>query len=156
MPYPASPEFDPVHVCERYPAPIAHAYEKLEKLRGVYECDPAAERDQQQGTPLHRMIALVDLFEVTLKYCTIVLLKDYLRLGERSRNIDQALATHLMRPSLGHWSQFFRVAAVYCQGRRKELFVPELVDFYFRRHELVDKLVGIRNDRKGAYRARAR
>lgn len=149
MPSATSPEFDPILVSERYPAPIALAYEKLEKLRGAYEPSPAPERGYQQGTPLHRMIALVDLFEVTLKYCAIILLQDYLRLGRRSRDIDQALATHLMRPSLGHWSLFFRDTATFCEEYQADLFVPELVDFYFRRHELIAKLVGIRNDHKG-------
>jgi hypothetical protein len=142
-------EFDPNLVYERYPAPIALGYEKLAKLRDAHEPHPAAERSQRQGTPLHRMIALVDLFEVTLKYCTIILLRDYLRLGRRSRDVDQALATHLMRPSLGHWNQFLRDTAGFCEEHQGDLFVPELIDFYSRRRQLIDKLVGIRNDQKG-------
>ena len=148
-PLTTSLEFDATLVYERYPAPIALAYKKLDMLRGASGQLPGAGPGRQQGTPLHRMIALVDLFEVTLKYCAIILLQDYLRLGRRSRDIDQALAAHLMRPSLGHWSQFLRDTATFCEERQSDLFVPELVNFYSRRHELIDKMVGIRNDQKG-------
>jgi NACHT domain len=129
--------FDPAIVTEHYPAPIAHAYAAL----------------QQDSSPLERLFALKDLFEVSLKYCAIVMVQDYLRLGISATPVDAALAQYLTRPQLGNWNHILREVARTCQRDREQLFIPELADFYFelwgaprrRGHELVDELIKFRN-----------
>jgi hypothetical protein len=138
---------DPIRVIERYPAPIACAYV------GLGESTPA----------LERLFALKDLFEVALKYCAIIMVRDYLRLGIQSTPVDSAIAQFLPRPQLGNWNHILREIARSCQAEREKLFVPQLVDFYFepwgaprrRGHDLVDELIKFRNQ-VIAHRARPR
>jgi hypothetical protein len=129
--------FDPVTVIERYPAPIAHAYAGL----------------NESASALERLFALKDLFEVTLKYCAIVMVQDYLRLGLQAAPVDSALTQYLARPQLGNWNNIFREIARCSQSNREQLSIPELADFYFelwgaprrRGHQLVDELIKFRN-----------
>lgn len=129
--------FDPVTVIERYPAPIAHAYASL----------------NESASALERLFALKDLFEVALKYCAIVMVQDYLRLGLQAAPVDSALSQYLARPHLGNWNNILREIARCSQSDREQLSVPELADFYFelwgaprrRGHELVDELIKFRN-----------
>lgn len=129
--------FDPAAVVNSYPAPIAHAYAAL----------------SESESPLEGLFALKDLFEVALKYCAIVMVQDYLRLGMHATPVDSALAQYLSRPQLGNWNHILREIARCSQSDREQLFVPELADFYFelwgaprrRGHELVDELLKFRN-----------
>jgi hypothetical protein len=130
-----------------YPAPIAKAYEDL-----------------GAGTsPLERLFALKDLFEVALKYCAIAMVQDYLRLGLKAAAVDSAIVQYLARPQLGNWNHILREVARCIQGQGEKPVMPELANFYFepggaprkRGHELVDKLIGFRN-RVLAHRARPR
>lgn len=73
-PLPSVKGFDPELVRNQYPAPIARTFEG--KL-------------QQSQTPLHRLLGLTDVFEVALKYCAIIAIQEYLRLGVRSREVDR-------------------------------------------------------------------
>jgi hypothetical protein len=139
--------FDPVLVVSSYPAPIAHAYVGL----------------GEAASPLDRLFALKDLFEVTLKYCAIVMLQDYVRLKLHSTPVDSAIVQHLAQPQLGHWNHLLREIARCCQNERQKLTVPQLVDFYFepwgtprkRGHEVVNELIKFRNKVIG-HRARPR
>jgi len=138
---------DPIKVIERYPAPIACAYVGL----------------GESASALERLFALKDLFEVALKYCAIIMVQDYLRLGIHSTPVDSAIAQFLPRPQLGNWNHLLREIARCCRDERERLFVPQLVDFYFepwgaprrRGHDLVDELIKFRN-RVIAHRARPR
>lgn len=129
--------FDPAIVMGRYPAPIAHAYAGL----------------NEGASALERLFALKDLFEVSLKYCAIVMVQDYLRLGLQATPVDSALTQYLARPQLGNWNHILREIARCSQSNRDQLFVPELADFYFelwgaprrRGHELIDELLKFRN-----------
>lgn len=137
--------FDAALVLERYPTPVARAYGALA------DCP----------TALERLLALRDLFEVSLKFCAVVMLKDYLRLELAAPPVNSVVAYNLTRPQLGTWNHVLREAARSCQPQRERLFVPELVDFYFdasgsprrRGHDLVEKLIKFRN-RTIAHRAR--
>ncbi len=130
-----------------YPAPIAQAFAELDA----------------NSSPLDRLFALKDLFEVALKYCAIVMIQDYLRLGLKAAPVDLAITQHLGRPQLGNWNHIMREIARCFSGQREKSAVPQLADFYFepggaprkRGHELVDKLIGFRN-RVLAHRARPR
>lgn len=135
--HPAKNAFDRTIVLGRYPAPIAQAYAGL----------------NESTSALERLFALKDLFEVTLKYCAIVMVKDYLRLELRAIPVDSALTQFLSRPQLGNWNHILREIARCSQSNREQLFIPELADFYFelwgaprrRGHELIDELLRFRN-----------
>jgi NACHT domain len=125
-------------VVEKYPLPIARTFES--KL-------------QQPQTPLHRLYGLIDVFEVSLKYCAIVAIQEYVRLGVRAPAVDEEVARHFRIPKLGNWSAFLREVLRSFRGLRPELFMPALVDFYYdargkaldRRQERVSQLVALRN-----------
>jgi hypothetical protein len=130
-----------------YPAPIAQAYAGL----------------AASSSPLERLFALKDLFEVTLKYCAIIMLLDYLRSGLDATAVDSAIAQHLARPQLGDWNQILRETTRCFQTRREKAALPQLADYYYepggaprgRRHELTDTLISFRN-KVLAHRARPR
>lgn len=134
---PTKNAFNPKTVVEQYPAPIAHSYAGL----------------HDSISPLEKLFALKDLFEVTLKYCAMIMVQDYLRLGLRATPVDSAITQYLARPQLGNWNNILREIARCSQSNRKQLVVPELADFYFelwgaprrRGHELVDELLRFRN-----------
>jgi hypothetical protein len=129
--------FDPALVLTRYPSPLALAY------GGLAEC----------ATPHARLFALRDIIEVSLKFCAIVMLKDYLRNGARALAVDSALAVDLRRPQLGVWNHLWRETARAAQKMRAQSFAPPLVNFYFetngatrkRSYDLIDKLIKFRN-----------
>ena len=130
--------FDPEIVLAKYPLPIARTFES--KL-------------QQPQTPLHRLYGLIDVFEVSLKYCAIIAIQEYVRLGVRAPAVDEEVARHFRIPKLGNWTAFLREILRSFRGLRHELFMPALVDFYFdprgraldRRQERVSQLVALRN-----------
>jgi len=134
---PVKNAFDPAIVVGRYPSPIAQAYSGLD----------------ESTSPLERLFALKDLFEVTLKYCAMVMVQDYVRLDLHATPVDSALTQYLSRPQLGNWNNILREIARSSQGNREQLLVPEMADFYFelwgaprrRGHELVDELLRFRN-----------
>ncbi len=125
-------------VVGKYPLPIARTFDS--KL-------------QQPQTPLHRLYGLIDVFEVSLKYCAIIAIQEYVRLGVRAPAVDEEVARHFRIPKLGNWSAFLREVLRSFRGRRQELFMPSLVDFYYdargkaldRRQERVSQLVALRN-----------
>ena len=65
----SSSGFDPEFVLAKYPIPIALTFKT--KL-------------QPTQSPLHRLLGLTDVFEVSLKYCAIIAIQEYLRMGVRS------------------------------------------------------------------------
>src|SRR5208283_3708904 len=130
--------FDPKYVLAKYPIPIARTFEA--KL-------------QQPQTPLHRLFGLIDVFEVSLKYCAIIAIQEYLQLGVRSPQVDEEIALHFRIPSLGSWNAFLREIVRSFHGTKQKLFMPALVDLYFdprgqpvgRRQEEVGQLINLRN-----------
>ena len=135
--------FDPKIVLASYPLPIARTYQsKLVESR----------------SRLHRLFGLIDVFEVALKYCAIIAIQEYVRLGVRSEAVDEEVALHFRRPHLGNWNAFLREILRSFHGRREQLFMPALVDLYFdprgrphRRQERINQLISLRNrDAHGA------
>ena len=130
-------------VLSKYPLPIARTYQS--KL-------------QESQTDLHRLYGLMDVFEVSLKYCAIIAIQEYVRLGVRSPAVDEEVALHFRRPHLGNWNAFLREILRSFRGLRQQLFMPALVDLYFdprgrpdRRQEGINRLINLRNrDAHGA------
>ncbi len=129
--------FDAELVLAKYPLPIARTFES--KL-------------QQPQTSLHRLYGLIDVFEVSLKYCAIVAIQEYVRLGLRAPMVDEEVALHFRIPKLGNWNAFLREILRSFRGLRKQLFMPVLVDLYFdprgrpdRRQARVGQLINLRN-----------
>jgi hypothetical protein len=135
---PGAESFDPQVVLTKYPFPIARTFEA--KL-------------QQSQTPLHRLFGLTDVFEVSLKYCAIIAIQEYLRLGVHSQQVDEEIALHFRIPSLGSWNAFLREILRTFRGQQQQLVIPELVGFYFdsrgqtiaRQQQRVDQLINLRN-----------
>jgi len=133
--------FDPDIVQSKYPLPIARTYQS--KL-------------QDSTTDLHRLYGLMDVFEVSLKYCAIIAIQEYVRLGGHSPVVDADVALHFRRPSLGHWNSFLREILSSFGGLRQQLFMPALVDLYFdprgrpdRRQDRINQLIDLRNRQRG-------
>lgn len=137
---PTSPAdgFDPDIILAKYPIPIALTYKT--KLR-------------QTPSPLHRLFGLTDVFEVTLKYCAIIAIQEYVRLGLHSPEVDEEIALHFRIPSLGSWNAFLREVLRCFRGLQEQLLMPALVNFYFdsrgrsiaRQAQRIDELISLRN-----------
>ncbi len=130
--------FDPEFTLAKYPIPIARTYQiKL----------------QQTQSPLHRLFGLTDVFEVSLKYCAIIAIQEYVRLGLRSPEVDEEIALHFRIPSLGSWNAFLREVLRCFRGLQDQLLMPALVNFYFdsqgrsvvRQQQRIDQLINLRN-----------
>ncbi len=126
--------FDPDFILAKYPIPIARTFQA--KL-------------QEPPSPLHRLLGLTDVFEVTLKYCAIVAIQEYLRLGLRSPAVDEEIALHFRIPSLGSWNAFLREVLRSFRGLQDQMLIPALVNFYFapavRQNQRIDELINLRN-----------
>jgi hypothetical protein len=126
--------FDPEFILAKYPIPIARTFQA--KL-------------QEPPSPLHRLLGLTDVFEVTLKYCAIIAIQEYLRLGLRSPAVDEEIALHFRIPSLGSWNAFLREVLRSFRGLQDQLLMPALVNFYFapaaRQNQRIDELINLRN-----------
>ena len=122
----------------KYPIPIALTYKT--KL-------------QQTPSPLHRLFGLTDVFEVTLKYCAIIAIQEYVRLGLHSPEVDEEIALHFRIPSLGSWNAFLREVLRCFRGLQEQLLMPALVNFYLTRaagsiakqQQRIDELINLRN-----------
>ncbi|MCF7912826.1 MAG: hypothetical protein K9M99_09880 [Candidatus Cloacimonetes bacterium] len=102
------------------------------------------------------------LFTSVLKYCSIVVIADYLQYleegGEPDLQLTNLLYSNLFRPSLGHWNHFLRDLLVF--RRKRELqedcgFFSDLDVAYFeKRHKtsfgklavIFNELIAIRNE----------
>src|ERR1700691_2882119 len=78
--------FDPEFILAKYPIPIARTFQV--KL-------------QLTQSPLHRLFGLTDVFEVSLKYCAIIAIQEYVRLSLRSPEVDKEIALHFRIHWLG-------------------------------------------------------
>ncbi len=130
--------FDPQIILSKYPIPIALTFQsKLQKTQ----------------SPLHRLFGLTDVFEVSLKYCAIIAIQEYVRLGLRSPEVDEEIALHFRIPSLGSWNAFLREVLRCFRGLQDQLLMPALVNFYFdargkavvRQQQRIDELINLRN-----------
>ena len=134
----SSSGFDPEFVLAKYPIPIALTFKT--KL-------------QPTQSPLHRLLGLTDVFEVSLKYCAIIAIQEYLRMGVRSTEVDEEIALHFRIPSLGSWNAFLREVLRSFRGLQDQLLIPALVGFYFdergkavvRQQQRIDELINLRN-----------
>ncbi len=130
--------FDPQIVLAKYPIPIALTYKT--KLH-------------ETPSPLHRLFGLTDVFEVTLKYCAIIAIQEYVRLGLHSPEVDEEIALHFRIPSLGSWNAFLREVLRCFRGLQEQLLMPALVNFYFdargrpvaKQQQRIDELINLRN-----------
>jgi hypothetical protein len=133
---PGNAEFARI-VQQQFPAPIARAHAKI----ATY------------ASPLHRIYAVRDLTEVTLKYCSVIVLQEYLQSGMEVAVTNQAIVRTFRRPTLGLWNEVLRETARALLPRRGTVVVPELIDQCFdasgrpRRsfHDLIDQLIAFRN-----------
>ena len=98
----------------RYPYPLAATF-----YRAFY--------DAPDLSTIHEY--LLDLFEVTLKYCAAIVLAQYVKDGIDDPVINRSLQD-LQRPSLGHWQGWLREILRLYVKQRRALLVPELVSIY--------------------------
>src|SRR5258708_36527372 len=98
----------------RYPYPLAATFH-----RAFY--------DMPDFTLVHDY--LLDLFEVTVKYLTAIVLAQYVSEGAPDPAIDRSLAD-LRRPSLGHWQGWLREIIRFYAPQKHPLLVPEIATFY--------------------------
>src|SRR5919199_1680076 len=103
-------------ISRTYPYPLAATY-----WRAFYA---AANADES-----HEF--LLDLYEITLKYCAAIAVSQYIADGVNDAKINQDLQ-HLQRPSLGHWQGWLRDILMLYQRTKRHVVVPELATFYMR------------------------
>ena len=98
----------------RYPYPLAATF-----YRAFYDAPDLSTTHEY----------LLDLFEVTLKYCAAIALAQYVKDGIDDPAIHRSLLD-LQRPSLGHWQGWLREILRLYGRQRRALLVPELVSLY--------------------------
>ncbi len=103
-------------ISRKYPYPLAATY-----WRAFYAAANADESHEY----------LLDLYEITLKYCAAIAVSQYIADGVNDAKVNQDLL-HLQRPSLGHWQGWLRDILMLYQRTKRHLVVPELATFYTR------------------------
>ncbi len=98
----------------RYPYPLAATF-----YRAYY--------DAPDLSTIHEY--LLDLFEVTLKYCAAIALAQYVKDGGIDPALNKSLQD-LQRPSLGHWQGWLREILRLYGKQHRALLVPELGAIY--------------------------
>jgi WD domain, G-beta repeat len=101
-------------ISRRYPYPLAATFH-----RAYYA---AADDDESHDY-------LLDLFEVTLKYCASIALGQYFVDARNDLRINHSLQD-LQRPSLGHWQGWLRDILSLYRREGWPMLVPELGEFY--------------------------
>ena len=106
-------------ICDRYPYPLVATYDRAQF---------------QAPDPVEAHEYLLDLFEVTLKYCATIALAQYFHDHTGDARINAELA-EIQRPSLGHWNGWLRdILGLYRRSGRA-MAIPELDSFYRMRHQ---------------------
>jgi hypothetical protein len=105
-------------ILARYPYPLASTYSRA----FFQSADP---------TDIHEY--LLDLFEVTLKYCAAVAMANYLQDQAWDAKISGELL-ELRRPSLGQWQGWLRDILALYERENRTFLVPELPAFYRTKH----------------------
>lgn len=98
----------------RYPYPLAATFHR-------------AFQDAADDEECHDY--LLDLFEVTVKYCATLALSQYFADGAPDPDVNKTLYA-LKRPSLGHWQGWLRDVLAFYRRGNNALLIPELDDFY--------------------------
>jgi tetratricopeptide (TPR) repeat protein len=100
-----------------YPSPIALAYDEMDKL--LIENNPVIKHDLLKG-----------LFEVILKYCSFILICQYIKDERKNEEINRYLLEDLPRPSLGDLNKILGKILEFYQSNNFESILPEMYDFY--------------------------
>ena len=108
-----------------YPSPLALTYKRMDDML-------------VDESPSSKHSLLGDLFEVILKYCSCVLMAQYLNDKRVNEKINNQLQ-NLRRPSLGHWNSFLRDILNFYHDNNYEPVFPELYDFYTRKNKSLKK-----------------
>ena len=97
---------------------------------------------------------IIDLYECILKFCTIILISDYIKNKRKETNIDFMLNKY--RPSIGHWYHIFQEIMIFFKKENITPFIPQFSFFYFgpsgsnsKNKEIIEKIIEIRNKNKG-------
>ncbi len=98
-------------ILHEYPYPIAKCYEKVLGARDT----------------LDRWNKIRYLFETTIMYCSCITIAQYLQTTHDDQKINFAL-TYIMRPSLGHWLNLFRLCSKYNQLAGISVFPPDIFE----------------------------
>jgi FHA domain-containing protein len=105
-------------IVHRYPYPLVATYD-----RAYFQAVDAAEAHEY----------LLDLFEVTLKYCATIMVTQYLQERIDDTTINRQLID-IERPSLGHWHGWLRDILSIYRRLNRPLLVPQMEPFYRRKH----------------------
>ncbi|MDN3017984.1 HAD hydrolase family protein [Paenibacillus sp. BSR1-1] len=127
-----------------YPFPIAVYYKKFSKEERLVK------KGQKNYEPL--FVSMIDLFEMTTRYLSIVSLSSYVKNGMQLESLNQRISDLLTKKlSLGHWFEIFRETTRVYNDKPEDMFIPELVPFLFERKtiQLFDQLITLRNKKKG-------
>ncbi|MEH7333562.1 tetratricopeptide repeat protein [Neobacillus drentensis] len=127
-----------------YPFPIAVYYKKFSKEERLVK------RGQENYEPL--FVSMIDLFEMTTRYLSIVSLSSYVKNGMQQESLNHRISELLTKKlSLGHWFEIFRETTRVYKDMPEDMFIPELAPFLFERKtiQLFDQLITLRNKKKG-------
>ena len=102
---------------------------------------------------------MIDAFEITLRFLSVIVIKEYLDAGNFVEAFNELLVEKLFKKmSLGDWLALFREGS-RCLAQEENLFFPELNAYAFKRGsgkpkstkimESFDRLITVRNRFKG-------
>lgn len=127
-----------------YPFPISVYYKRYSK----------EERIVKKGKEDYKnlFLSMIDLFEITTRYLSIVSLSSYVKNGLMDPSLNIRIGEILTnKMALGHWFELFRETTRFYKENSKEMFMPELVPFLFENKTILlfDQLIALRNKKKG-------
>jgi WD40 repeat protein len=104
---------------------------------------------QAETQPFRQLNLLIDVYEVTLKFTSIVSVQSFYagRLESGVPSTDQEIRTDINRASAGHWAKFLRLSTEALGKQPKASVIPELAAFSL--EWAAQKLGPLRNDYRG-------
>lgn len=143
--------FDKELIKRQYPFPIATYFAKMQKEEMLIS--------KKKSSYQKLFLSMIDSFEITLRFLSVVVIKEYLDVKKINEDFNRLLLEKLFKKmSLGDWLSIFREGS-RCLSGENGLFFPELNSYAIRIvsgkpknakvMESYDKLIHVRNRYKG-------
>jgi tetratricopeptide (TPR) repeat protein len=102
-------------VIAHYPYIIAHPFNRL----------------LQESNPLLRLGLVITTFTNILKYLSLIVETEYLRMeGYASEEINRFITDGLTHPLISTWDDFLKTSMTYMMEAGHQFFMPEIITFY--------------------------
>jgi CheY-like chemotaxis protein len=121
-------------IIDKYPTPIAYIYREIKG--GM--------------ASLKKFIRLMNLFEIFLKFSTIILICDYFESIKKDESIHTEFKESIVRPALGDWFNIINLLLKIRGDLREGILGEKILNFFTKKsRKMIAELIEVRNTNIG-------